>query len=167
MLAFAMHLFESHSSILHVQLHPDGMHGKDFKIREWLERQGFIHGQGSGRTAYAGVYRKGRWKITVALNPGLTDVVANESGPKIAAECKGGCINTTHNGQVSHLRKRLYEAVGQLIGRESSEGERHIAVVPDTKETRKIAKRMVGRARLVGVEIALVNPATGCVDYVS
>jgi hypothetical protein len=50
MLAFAMHLFSTQRGLRDVHIHPDGMHGKDFKIREWLERQGFTHGDGSGRT---------------------------------------------------------------------------------------------------------------------
>jgi hypothetical protein len=57
MLAFTMHLLKSEPGVRRVNMYPDGMHGKGFKIREWLERQGFTHSGGSGRSTYAGEYR--------------------------------------------------------------------------------------------------------------
>ena len=71
-------------------------------------------------------------------------------------EAKGGIINTSNPGQKSKLRKHLYEAVGMLLDR-SNKRDRLIAAVPLHPETEKIAHRMAGRCREIGIEIALVS----------
>lgn len=157
MLAFTMHLLKSEPGVRHGYMYPDGMHGKGFKIREWLERQGFTHSGGSGRTTYAGEYCMKDKVVTISPKPGFADVTAKGNGSPIVAECKGGCINTKHPGQVSHLRMGLYQVIGHLMARDPKANERHVAVVPDTKETRKIAQRMAARALRGGIEIALVD----------
>ena len=96
MLAFAMHLFETHPDLRHVQVHPDGEHGKGFDIRRWLAAQGFQLDQSVASTSYGGLYRCGDSSILVQIRPGLGDVVAEANGQKIVAECKGGVINTRH-----------------------------------------------------------------------
>ena len=44
------------------------------------------------------------------------------------------------------------------------EGERHIAVVPNTTETARLAGRMRSRCHAAGIEIALVE-ANGAISY--
>jgi hypothetical protein len=101
----------------------------------------------------------------VDFRSGVGDVVAVVDGRKVVAECKGGIVNTRHNGQRSKLRRGLCEAAGQLIGREQKPDERHVAVVPYTALTETVAKRMASRAGRAGIEIALVKP-DGRVVYV-
>ena len=73
----------------------------------------------------------------------------------IAAECKGGIINTRHSGQVSRLYKGLCETVGMLMATPSQ--GRQVAVVPFTEGTLRLAERLAPRCALAGIEIALVG----------
>jgi len=109
-----------------------------------------------GATSYGGTYAT-RTGQTIFLQPksGLGDVVAKANGQSIVAECKGGVLNTKHAGQQSRLRRGLCEAVGLLMA--SAEGTRHVAVFPHTDVTRKLAEKMARRAKLAGIEIALVD----------
>lgn len=165
MLAFAMHLFEHDQNLTAIEVHPDGEHNKRFNIRGCLEGRGFQRVAGKGTTSYGGVYRNDDRTITIFPKSGLGDVVARSEQATLVAECKGGVINTRHPGQVSRLQKGLCEAVGLLIARQQ-EGEQHIAVVPDTRETRRLADRMAGRAKAAGIEIALVA-GDGTVSFVA
>lgn len=156
MLALSMHLFEEFADMRRIEIHPDGEHGKQFDIRGWLENQGFTKIKKIGTTQYGGLYKRDAKEIVVSLKPGLGDVVAYDGCNTIVAECKGGVINTRHAGQLSKLRRGLCEVIGLLMTR-SLEGERHLAVVPDTIETERLAKRMAQRCRSAGIEIALVD----------
>ncbi|MDE0942419.1 MAG: hypothetical protein OSB58_08270 [Alphaproteobacteria bacterium] len=164
LLAFAMHLFETEPDLLEIEIHPDGEHGKRFDIRGWLEKQGFQLTKSVGTTSYGGVYSHGERTIIVSLKPGLGDVVALTDRQTIIAECKGGVINSRHAGQLSRLRRGLCEAVGLLMVRDPSK-ERNIAVVPYTNETSRLARRMIERCHISGIEIALIQ-ADGEVNYV-
>jgi len=82
-------------------------------------------------------------------------VVAVIDGARVEVEAKGGCINTRHSGQLSKLRKHLYEAVGMLLD-SRNDAERLIAAVPRHRETERVAERMAERCRAAGIEIALV-----------
>jgi hypothetical protein len=154
MIAFAMYLFDQGAN--EVELHPDGEHGKRFDVRGCLQTLGFAHVSARGTTAYGGFYQRRQQKLTITLTPGLGDVVANIGGQILVAECKGGIVNTRHPGQSSKLRRGLCEAVGLLMAR-SINGERHVAVVPATPVTQKIATRMFPRIHAAGIEIALVD----------
>lgn len=155
MLAYAMHLLCTQDT-LHVRIHPDGMHGRQFDIAGWLLRREFAKVSSIGSTAYGGVYRNAAGqRITVSPKPGLSDVVAEVGNQIVSAECKGGIINTRHAGQVSRLYKGLCEAVGLLMTT-PPEG-RQVAVVPRTEATLRLAKRLVPRCALAGIEIALVG----------
>lgn len=156
MLSYAMYLFEQHSGLEKIEIHPDGEHGKQFDIRGWLEKQKYMLIEPEGRTHYGGKYVKGKNSIHVSLKPGLGDVVANLENTKIVAECKGGIINTRHPGQKSKLRRGLCEAVGLLMSRELS-GEEHFAVVPYTNDTQILASRMVTRCKRAGIYILFVH----------
>jgi hypothetical protein len=155
MLAYAMHLFDAHN-IDEVRIHPDGEHGKQFEFVAWLAKRGFRKTSSTGKTAYGGVYRDdaGR-QIVVHPKSGLGDVVANLDEGVVTAECKGGIINTRHAGQLSRLRKGLCETVGLLMATQSA--GRQVAVVPYTKTTEELAKRLAPRCALAGIEIALVE----------
>jgi len=132
------------------------LHGQGFDMRGWLERRGFALAEALGATSYGGTYVSGTGQ-TVFVQPksGLGDVVAKVDGQSIVAECKGGVLNTKHAGQQSRLRRGLCEAVGLLLA--SAEGTRQFAVVPHTDVTHKLANKMAHRARLAGIEIALVD----------
>src|SRR4051794_37730149 len=80
-------------------------------------------GQGDSRSAR-------RFTAVVRRNPksGLGDVVADVGDHVVAAECKGGIINTRHPGQVSRLYRGLCETVGLLMATPSQ--GRQGAVVP-------------------------------------
>jgi|SRR6266481_3562214 len=162
MIAFALHLLDKGAS--EVEIHPDGEHGKRYDIRGCLKSRGFMLREARGTTAYGGVYHDNNQELTVFPKPGLGDVRAKLSGNTVVAECKGGVINTSHSGQLSKLRKGLCEAVGLLMAR-SQNGERHIAVVPASEETTKLAVRMRNRASAAGIEIALVNES-GDIEFV-
>jgi len=163
MLAYAMHLTAQGAN--HVELRPDGEHGKRFDIRSWLEAEGFTLTPAGGRTAYCGVYDRTLHKVTVQSRAGDGDVVATIEGRRIVAECKGGVVNSKHAGQKSKLRRAVLEAVGQLLCRPQGD-ERQVAVVPDAPESRKWAKRIALRAWAAGIEVALVDRKGG-VEYVS
>lgn len=156
MLAYAFHLFDVDQSLTSIWLHPDGEHGKQFDIRSWLELEGFTLEKPEGSTSYGGVYAKGTRQVHVSLRSGHGDVVAKTSLRNIVAECKGGIINTKHPGQRSRLRKGLCEAVGLLMSRQL-EGDKHVAVVPLTRDTETLAKRMRDRCAAAGIEICLVS----------
>lgn len=163
MLAYAMHLIAQGAR--EVKIHPDGMHAKVHDIEGWLQSAAFLRTSGEvGRSS--GSFRKRGRTIHVAFRSGVGDVVAKIGRGTVIAECKGGIVNTRHNGQLSKLRRGLCEAVGQLIGREPRQGERYVAVVPYTARTETLAKRMASRAKLAGIEIALVKPS-GEVVYAS
>ncbi len=164
MLAYVFHLFRVDSTLRHVDLHPDGEHGKQFDIRSWLENQDFSLTKPEGTTSYGGVYSNGERSIHVSLKPGLGDVVARTATEVTVAECKGGIINTKHPGQKSRLRKGLCEAVGLLMTR-PLEGERQFAIVPRTADTETVARRMKSRCGAAGIKILLVE-ADGAVSEV-
>jgi hypothetical protein len=154
MIAFAVHLLENGAT--KVEIHPDGEHGKNYDLNGCLRSLGFIHVSRQGRTSYGGVYERGHQTITVTCKPGVGDVVAKIGDFAVVAECKGGIINTCHAGQISRLRRGLCEAVGLLMSR-TLEGERHVAVVPATELTRKLALRLFPRTRAAQIEIALID----------
>ena len=162
MLAFAIHLLDQGATT--VEIHPDGEHGKKFDFRGCLESRGFILGAPKGSTSYGGSYERGAQRVVVNLTPGLGDVCAQVGAQRLVAECKGGVTNTRHAGQVSKLRRHLCEAVGLLMTRPAN-GERQVAVVPETSITIKLGKLIAPRAKEAGIEIALVHES-GKVTFV-
>ena len=156
MLAFAMHLLRTIPGLHRVHIHPDGLHGQGFDMKGWLERRGFTLAEPLGQTSYGGTYVSTTGQ-TVFVQPksGLGDVVAQIDGLSIVAECKGGVVNTKHAGQQSRLRRGLCEAVGLLMA--VAGASRQFAVVPHTDVTRRLAEKMARRARVAGIEIALVD----------
>jgi hypothetical protein len=154
MIAFAMYLLDQ--GAVEIELHPDGEHGKRYDFSGCLKTHGFDRVSGLGKTSYGGVYRREKQTIKVTCKSGLGDVVARIDQRVLVAECKGGIINSQHAGQTSKLRRGLCEAVGLLLSR-SLDGERHVAVVPATQVTERIARRMLMRANAAGIEIALVD----------
>lgn len=154
MIAFGVHLLES--GAMTVELHPDGEHAKKYDIRGTLEALGFHLVTAYGRTNYGGTYRRGHQIVSVTIKPGFGDVVADVGKRHILAECKGGIVNTRHPGQLSRLRRGICEAVGLLMAR-PLDGERQVAVVPQTEATQDMARRMFSRAKAAGIEIALVD----------
>jgi len=161
MIAFAMHLFENGAES--VALHPDGEHCKRHDVKASLEAHGFHHVRTQGKTKYSGHYARGAHTITVTSKPGLGDVVAIVAGQTMVGECKGGVINSRHAGQVSRLRRGLCEIVGLLMAR-PLETERHVAIVPATETTRRLATRMLPRLKPAGIEVALVY-GDGAVEF--
>ncbi len=155
MLAYAMHLLHT-AGALHVRIHPDGEHGKQFDFAGWLMRRGFAKVSSIGGTSYGGIYRDEAGR-TMTVNPksGLGDVVVEAGGRTISAECKGGIINTRHAGQVSRLYRGLCETVGLLMATPSQ--GRQVAVVPLTPATLRLAERLAPRCASAGIEIALVG----------
>ena len=139
-----------------VEVHPDGMHLKQFDMGEWLSAQGFVKVKPLGRTEAGGVYENGDIAVTIDPRPGIGDVVAVIDGKRIEIEAKGGCINSRHPGPLSKLRKHLYEAVGMLLD-SGSDTDRLIAAVPRHAETERVALRMAERCKAAGIEIALVS----------
>lgn len=162
MVAYAMHLLRT-ENVDEVRIHPDGEHGKRFDFAGWLQRQGFHMVLASGKTPYGGVYEhaNGR-KIIVNPKSGLKDVVAEQNGVSIGAECKGGILNTRHSGQMSRLDKGLCEAVGRLMASEAN--GRQVAVVPYTEQTLKLATRLAPRCAQAGIQIALVKSKGEIID---
>jgi hypothetical protein len=158
MVAFAMHLFRTMPDVQMVSIHPDGEHGKRFDFQAWLGRRGFTMNSPLGTTSYGGTYKASDGK-TIVVNPssGRGDVVAEGEGTSIVAECKGGIINTRHAGQLSRLRQGLCETIGLSLASPVIDGRRQFAVVPKTKATEMLARRMAPRARAAGIEIALVD----------
>jgi hypothetical protein len=162
MIAYATHLLRT-TKATEVRIHPDGMHGKQFNFAEALRRRGFVVSSRSGKTTYGGTYvDKFDRKIVVYPKSGLGDVVAEIDDVTVSAECKGGIINTRHAGQVSRLDKGLCEIVGRLMSSPSC--GRQVAVVPYTKLTLKLARKLAPRCALVGIEIALVKDRGEVVD---
>jgi hypothetical protein len=155
MLAFALHLIRS-GEANRVSIYPDGQHALQFDIRGWLERQGFAHQEGVGRTTYGGKYES-PLGTRLVVNPasGHTDVVGHGDRGEIIAECKGGIINTRHPGQRSRLYKGLCEAVGMLMAAPAAVIQ--YAVVPDTPGTERMALRLKPRCSRAGIKIALVS----------
>lgn len=88
---------------------------------------------------------------------GHGDVVADIEGRSFVAECKGGVINTRHAGQLSRLRQGLCETIGLSLASPIAEGRRQFAVVPRTKATEVLARRMAERAAAAGIEIVLID----------
>jgi hypothetical protein len=86
------------------------------------------------------------------------------NGQTLVAECKGGIVNTKHAGQVSRLRRGLCEAVGLSLARAAEHGTCQFAVVPHTKATEELARRMAARARAAGIRIALVDAKGGIIE---
>lgn len=162
MVTYAMHLLRT-TTTTHVWIHPDGEHGKRFDFVGWLARRGFEKLTSIGKTSYGGEYRNdnGR-RITINPSSGKGDVVTQVGNHVVSVECKGGVINTRHSGQVSRLYKGLCETVGLLMASENP--GRQIAVVPYTDSTRRLAKRLVPRCNLAGIEIALVRSNGDVVD---
>jgi hypothetical protein len=162
MVAYAMHLFRAEAAKA-VRIHPDGEHGKRFNFRDWLARQGFNLVAPVGSTSYGGGYadKFGR-TFEVIPRPGFGDVVATLAGGRLVAECKGGIINTRHPGQTSRLYKGLCEVVGLLMA--SPSGGRQVAVVPHTEGTLRLARRLLPRRKLAGIEIALVGERGTVID---
>lgn len=142
-----------------VTIRPDGMHVKKefgFDINRWLEENGFEQIEHHGGTRHGGVYKGDTGTMKVEFKPGLGDVEAVVGDDRFLVETKGGCINTTHSGQCSKLRKHLYEAVGSLMANQN-DNVRLIAAVPKTKETEKLAISMAQKCGMVGIEVALVS----------
>jgi hypothetical protein len=158
MVAFAMHLLRTVSGLKHVAIHPDGEHGKRFDFQTCLKRCGFELTVPMGKTPYGGTYSSPTGQ-TILVNPasGRGDVVADVGDVSFVAECKGGVINTKHAGQQSRLRQGLCETVGLSLASPPRKDRRQFAVVPRTKATETLAKRMVARVNLAGIEIALVD----------
>ncbi len=161
MVAYAMHLLSIGAD--RVEIHPDGEHGKQFDFAGWFAKRGFSRGKSSGKTSYGGDYRDENGR-TVVIEPksGKSDVVARIEGQTIAAECKGGIINTKHPGQISRLYKGLCETVGLLMATPPT--GRQVAVVPYTESTLRLAKRLASRCALIGIEIALVKSRGEVID---
>ncbi|MBZ0148679.1 MAG: hypothetical protein K8F62_14220 [Pseudorhodoplanes sp.] len=158
MLAFAFHLLRTVQGLKKVSIHPDGEHGNRFDFKGWLAANGLGLAQPSGRTPYGGRYEHsdGR-QIVVHPASGLGDVVAEWEGGSIVAECKGGVLNTRHPGQQSRLRQGLCETVGLSLASPIVPGRKQFAVVPRTRATEALARRMSVRTAHAGVSIALVD----------
>ena len=156
MIAFAIHLLDAGAN--RVEVHPDGEHAKQFDIRGCLESLGFVFESAKGTTPYGGTYRRRRQRVTVFPKPGSGDVTAELGNKLVTAECKGGVTNSTHAGLVARLRRGICEAVGLLMARPfDGKSERHVAVVPMTAATKKLARKMQGRTESAGIEIVLVS----------
>jgi hypothetical protein len=134
-------------------------------VKGTLEAHGFRHMTVMGTTRYGGVYSRADQTVTVTVKPGLGDVSASVGNRVVIAECKGGVVNSSHQGQLSRLRRGLCETVGLLMARPLN-GERQVAVVPATGATRTVAMRMMRRALVAGIEIALVGE-DGKVEFVA
>lgn len=156
MLAFAEHLFAHPGAARSVTVHPDGEHAKVFDIIACLSALGFQKSEALGTTSYGGRYQRGEDTLIVHPRSGLGDVVGAIDGQAVIAECKGGVVNSTHPGQKSRLRRGLAELIGQLMLL-PVDGARHIAVLPRTSDTARMAARLHPRCRLAGIEIALVR----------
>ena len=167
MVAFALHLFRTLPDLRQVDIHPDGEHGKIFDFSGWLGRRGFQKTSSMGTTSYGGLYADPDGR-TILLNPksGRLDVVARIGSNSFVAETKGGVINTRHSGKTSQLRKGLCEAVGMLMQIPPSEGQRQFAVVPLTRVTDELARKMLPRTTAAGIEIALVDGRGNVVDII-
>ena len=152
-LAVTRWLFEQ--GALHVTIHPDGMHVRDFDVAGWLHANDFSKVSSVGKTRHGGVYECAERTVEVRFQPGLGDVVAQVGTDRVVVEAKGGCLNSRHPGLKSKLRRHLYEAVGSLF--DPPKANRLIAAVPRHSETEKLASRMAPRCLAAGIEIALVS----------
>jgi hypothetical protein len=147
MVAFAMYLFQQYPQLRHVNIHPDGLHGKHFSFLDRLAQRDFHLLHPTGRTTYGGTYRSADGRsINIELMPGKGDVAAEAEQLDILAECKGGLLNTRHSGQISRLRRGLCEAIGMCLGTPFVPGRRQFAVVPHTEVTQRLAAKMAQRA---------------------
>lgn len=164
MLAFALHLFETAQGEATVAIHPDGEHAKIFDIVRFTERVGFVRAAPMGRTAYGGRYVRGSQTLIINPTSGKGDVVGEVAGRRVVAECKGGVVNSTHNGQRSRTRKGMSELIGQLMILPAN-GDRHVAVLPETYDTARLAPVLAVRCAQVGIDIALVRE-DGSVRYI-
>lgn len=164
MLAYAFHLLCEANGEALVTIHPDGEHAKIFGITPFLLSNGFERVAAVGKTTYGGRYVRGDHTIIVNPTSGKGDVVAELPAGRVIAECKGGVINSTHNGQRSRTRKGMSELIGQLMILPAN-GARHVAVLPETYDTARLAPLLAVRCALVGIEIALVRE-NGDVTYV-
>ena len=161
MLAVAQWMFGKGAK--RVCMYPDGMHAKQFDILGWLKKKGFKRIDKKGKTRDAGTYVCDGQTLNVEFKPGQGDVVAELTDCRVVVETKGGIINTSHPGQKSKLRKHLYEAVGMLLDDQTG-ADRLVAAVPKHPETERVARRIAGRCRDAGIEIALVS-ATGQIQW--
>jgi hypothetical protein len=165
MLAFALHLLERDGSSGLVHIHPDGQHALGFDIVGFLWAKGFVLAESLGSTAYGGRYARGGEAIVVRPTSGHGDVLGEINGRKVVAECKGGVINSRHPGQKSRMRRGLSELIGQLMVL-PADGARQVAVLPNTPETERLARRLSPRCASAGIELALVE-SDGAMLYVS
>ncbi len=156
LIAFAQHLLQSEDT---VTIHPDGEHAKRFDIPLALQSLGYTKTAPLGTTTYGGIYRSGNKTLRVHPKSGQGDILSTQ----VFAEAKGGVINTRHAGQVSRLRKGLSEAVGQLMAAPDT-GQRMVAVVPATVDTRRLGASLLPRCLRAEIEIALVD-ADGSVEF--
>jgi hypothetical protein len=117
----------------------------------------------TGSTAYGGRYTRADG-VVIVIHPksGRGDVSATLPRGKLAAECKGGVINSRHAGQVSRLYRGLCETVGLLMA--SPSPGRQVAVVPYTEQTLRLATRLKTRCVQAGIEIALVKSRGEVID---
>ena len=157
MVAFAMHLLRTIPGLREVSIHPDGEHGKRFDFQGWLGKRGFTMKAALGKTSYGGTY----------VSPAGKTVVVNQIGPRrcgcgwagLQHRCRMQRGNRQHPacGQTSRLRQGLCETIGLSLASPAIEGRRQFAVVPRTRVTESLARRMAARARSAGIEIALVD----------
>jgi hypothetical protein len=154
MLAFAKYLLDH--GCTEVRVHPDGEHAKTFDLVGCLASLGFVKTVSTGGTSYGGRYERSGQIIHLTPASGRGDVVGDIGGRRVIAECKGGTVNSSHNGQRSRVRKGFHELMGQLLCL-PIDGARHVAVIPHTTDTARLAERAGARARAAGIEIALVE----------
>lgn len=163
MLAFAFHL-KAKFGATHIEIRPDGEHGKRYSFSDTLAAHGFQLTKPVGKTSYGGLYRHlDGSSLLVELKPGKFDVVAKTSKGLICAETKGGILNTSHPGPTSRLRRGLCEAVGLLMSKSIQPDSRHMAVVPDTRVIRQLTEQLAPRLALAGIGISVVD-RFGCVE---
>jgi hypothetical protein len=111
----------------------------------------------AARTPFAGTFEDAEdRRIVVHPQSGLSDVAADANGTAIEAECKGGAIETRHPGRLSKLDKGLCEIVGRLMSKPVI--GRHVAVMPRTEVTLRLARKLAPRCAATGIRIALVGP---------
>lgn len=165
MLAYALHLLECAKSEATVAIHPDGEHAKIFDIVRFMVLLGFTRAAPLGRTPYGGRYVRGAQTLIINPTSGKGDVVGEVDGRRVVAECKGGVVNSSHNGQRSRTRKGMSELIGQLMILPAN-GDRHVAVLPETYDTARLAPILAVRCAQVGIEIALIRE-DGSVRYIA
>jgi hypothetical protein len=118
--------------------------------RRAAPRRGFCLDFPAAGQLLAGVAGPGGWCLALDAKAAGFKVYAvtdasgdpSEFASRTTPECKGGIINTKHPGQQSRLRRRLCEAIGLSLASPRSEGRRQFAVVPLTKVTENLARRM-------------------------